>query len=484
MSKLTKNYIYNLIYQLFLLMVPILTAPYLARVLGATHLGIYVYVNSVSSIIITIGIIGLNNYGIRQIAYHQNDMIKRNEIFWEIMFARFFLASVISIFYFFFITNSEYSSYFLLQYFLILAVFFDVSWFLIGLENMGIVVLRNFIAKLLTVIGIFLLVKEQEDLWIYIGLFSIITFLTTISLYPYISRYISWYRVNFKGVLSHFIPSLLLFLPQVATLLYLQVDKIMLKFMTSNTNQVAFYDQADKLIQIPLALITAVGTVMMPRLAFEFKKENYALINKYLDKTLLFVLFFSFPLMFGLAAIAPTLIPWYLGKEFLPVISAIIILSPIIILNSLNNISGTQYFTATNQVKILTFAYVSAAVFNIIINALLIPEFGYKGAAVATLFSSFLSVSIQYFFLIRQIAIFSTLLKSFKYMIVGGFMGIIVYIVGHFTSATPTITIIQVVIGIFVYLVVFYIKKDEILLELYNKVFRGLKQNGFKRRGN
>ncbi|MFP7442671.1 flippase [Bacillus infantis] len=470
MNKLVQNYIYNIMYQVFLLVVPIVTAPYLARVLGAPQLGIYSYINSVSSIITTLCLLGLNNYGIRQIAYYQGDKYKQNRIFWEIMSARLILVIIVSAGYFFFIAESEYKIYFLIQYFLILSVFCDVSWFMIGLENMGIIVFRNFIAKFLTVVGTFIFVKDQSDLWIYLGLFSIITFFTTISLYPYIKKHVSWYRSNLKNILSHFIPSLLLFLPQVATLLYLQVDKVMLKFLTDSTSQIAFFDQADKIVQIPLALITALGTVMMPRLAVEFKKDNQIAIKSYLNKTLNFVLLMSFPMMFGIAGIASSLVPWYLGRDFLPVVSAIVIISPIIIFNSLNNISGTQYFTATNQTKILTIAYVSAAAINITINALFIPKFGYKGAAIATLISSLLSVIIQYRHLTRQIDIWHTILNGWKYLSLSIFMGILVYIIGDYLGATPLTTLLQLITGAVFYFLALLIVKDKMFMIIINRI--------------
>lgn len=470
-----------MMYQVFLLTVPIITAPYLARVLGAEQLGIYSYINSVSIIITTLGLIGLNNYGIRQIAYYQGDKHRQNQIFWEVMSARLILLIIVSVGYFIFIAESEYKIYFLIQYFLIISVFCDVSWFMIGLEDMGIIVFRNFLAKFLTVVGTFIFVKHQSDLWIYLGLFSIITFLTTISLYPYIKRHISWFSCKWKNIFAHFIPSLLLFLPQVATLLYLQVDKIMLKFLTDNTSQIAFFDQADKIVQIPLALITALGTVMMPRLAAEFKKDNQIAIKSYLNKTLAFVLFISFPMMFGIATIASSLVPWYLGEEFLPVISAVIIISPIVIFNSLNNISGAQYFTATNQTRILTIAYVSAAVINIIINAMLIPSFGYKGAAIATLVSSLISVIIQYYYLTRQIDIWRTILNGLKYLLISLFMGICVYIIGYYLGPTPITTVVQLVFGIGIYFLTLYIMKDIMIMLIINRLLEMIKTKKYRK---
>ena len=305
--------------------------------------------------------------------------------------------------------------------------------------------------------------KNESDLWIYISIFSGVTFVTMVSVYPYIKRYINFKICTLNDILSHYKQSILLFLPQVATLLYLQVDKVMLKFITNETNQVSFYDQAEKIVQIPLALITALGVVMMPRLAVEYKRKNKEAINNYINKTIIFALFFAFPMTFGIIAISPALIPWYLGTEFTPVVSAIIIISPIIVLNTLTNISGTQYFTATNQTKILTISYSLAAIINIISNIILINIFGFKGAAISTLLSSTISVFIQYIYLNKQINIWKTLISGFRYLIYAGIMGAFVYAIGILIGVSPLTTIIQVVIGLFIYFIVLILTKDEMV---------------------
>ncbi|MDK0557895.1 oligosaccharide flippase family protein [Clostridium perfringens] len=470
MNKLVKNYMYNAIYQIFLIIVPIITAPYLARVLGANQLGIYSYISSISSILTTIGLLGLNNYGIRQIAYSQDNQMEKNKIFSEITYARLFLLIIVSLIYYLIIINSQYKPYFIIQYFLIISIFIDPSWILIGLEDMKIVVLRNFIAKILTVIGVFTLVKENSDLWIYISIFSFITFITTLSIYHYVNKYVKLQKCSLKCIIYHFKESILLFLPQIAILIYLQIDKIMIKYITTSTSQVSFYDQADKLVQIPLSLITALGLVMMPRLALEFKNKNYKAINDYINKTIIFSLFLAYPMTFGIIGICKTLIPWYLGKEFIPVISAIMIISPIIIINSLINISGTQYFTATNQIKIMTISTTLSAMLNVLINIILIPKLAYKGAAIATVVSATISFIIQYTYLNKQINVVKTMFFTLKYLIISIIMGIVVYIIGIKMSPNPITTIIQILMGIFIYFGVLYFIKDNLIIEFLNKV--------------
>lgn len=464
MKKLVKNYIYNLIYQVFLVIVPLITAPYLAKTLGSKALGIYSYICSVSSIITNLGLIGLNNYGAREVAYSRIEKRKLDKVFADINILRLILLLIISIPYWIIILQSSYKLYFSIQYILIFSTFIDTSWLMIGLEEMKIVALRNFAAKLITVIGIFLLVKNSNDLWIYFAIFSVATLVTTLSLIFQLKKYINYEHFDLRNMYKHIKGSLLLFLPQIATIMYLQVDKIMLKAM-SDTSQVAFYDQAEKIVSIPLALITALGTVIMPKLATDFRNNHHKEIEKTIQIVIKFSLFASLPMMFGLMSISKTFIPWFLGSEFLPVASAIVIIAPIIVLNSLANISGNQYFTATNQTRIMTISYMAAAILNIIINAILIPIWQYKGAAIATLLSALISVIIQYSVMRKQISVKMAFLSSSKYLLASLLMFCMCYFL-RILGSTWYITLVQIFIGVLMYIVILLLTKDEMLKKI------------------
>ena len=473
MKKLMKNYLYNLIYQVFLVIVPLITAPYLAKTLGAKALGTYSYICCVSSIIRNLGFIGLISYGSREIAYSRIESKKMNKVFVDINMLRWILLVVISVPYWILIIRSSLRLYFCIQYILILATFIDISWLMIGLEEMKIVALRNFSAKLLTVIGIFIFVKDSEDLWLYFAIFAVVTLLTSLSLFSQLKKYVQYEKPDLRSVSKHVKGSVLLFLPQIATLMYLQVDKIMLKTL-ANTSQVAYYDQAEKIVSIPLALITALGTVMMPRLATYFAKKNYKEIEKAIQMVIKFALFASLPMMFGLMAISGTLIPWFLGNDFLPVSSAIFIIAPIIVFNSLANVSGNQYFTATNQTKILTISYVVAAILNIIINGLTIPKWQYKGAAIATLLSALISVIIQYAVMRKQIKIGKAFSNSIKYFIASIVMFVFCYSLRRMGNIWY-VTILQILIGMGIYIVILWILKDEMLRKTFSILKKGKK---------
>ena len=161
-NSLAKNYIFNLIYQLLTVITPIITTPYVSRILGASNIGIYGYTFSIVTYFVLFGSLGIAMYGQREIAYAQNDKDKQTKVFWELVLIRIFTNIIaLGIFYFFFCRNGEYSEYYTILIFELIANAVDVSWYFMGIEDFGKPVIRNIIVKLLGLVCIFIFVKEK-----------------------------------------------------------------------------------------------------------------------------------------------------------------------------------------------------------------------------------------------------------------------------------------------------------------------------------
>ena len=171
--------------------------------------------------------------------------------------------------------------------------------------------------------------------------------------------------------------------------------------------------------------------------------------------------------------------PWYLGSQYLPVISGIMIIAPIVIGNSLEGISGKQYFTATNQINVLIKAYFSTAILNVVINALLIPKFGFIGAAIATVISSYICVAIQYFELNKQMKMAALIPCAIKYFLFSAIMYGVIVLITTQLKPNPISTIVQVIVGGLVYVLLSAITRDEVFLEMLDK---GLKMLRIRRK--
>lgn len=472
MAKIFKNFMYNSIYQIIAIIIPLVTAPYLARVLGPDNTGIEGVVVSVSQIFYIIGMIGLTNYATREIAYVRDDVYKRSKVFWEMLIARVIVFLVTVVVYLLFIHNSPYKIYFLIQIIWLLAMFFDASWFFAGMEDFRVTVARNLIVRFLTIICIFVFVKKASDLGLYIALCALSQVAGTLSIFPQLKKYICKVSISELKVARHFWPSIKVFLPQVASVLYLQVDKVMIETLTSDVKQVAYYSKAEQLIKAPLALITAVSTVMMPRIANEFVNDNNEKIREYLSGSLTFLMFVAWPVTFGMAGIAHSMIPWFLGNDYLPAATAMVILSPIVIAIAASSLSANQYLLATNQPRYMTISYSVSAVLNLIVNAVLIPKLGFVGAAIGTIVAEYSVFLVQYYVMNRQIHIVSTFVPCLKYALYSVIMYIIITVIGKSMEPTIITTCIQIITGVFVYLFFLLIAKDKFFFFAIKKVLR------------
>lgn len=469
MEKLIKNYIYNVAYQIFIMIVPFIMAPYLARTLLPENIGIFSYVTSCASIVGTIGGIGFYNYGDRQVAYTRNSLDKLNKTFNELVSLRLIFCVLSTIVYLIVAFTSEYKLYFLFYCPWLIAVLIDISWFFVGIEDMGSVILKSFLIKLFNVIFIFILVHNENDLGKYFLLTAMSTLVMHLVMYMQVDRKII-FSFSLKNSKRHFIGAVQLFLPQLASLFYLQIDKVMLKNLADSASQLAFYDQSEKIINIPLSIITALGGVMMPRIANEFKKGNSDTITDYIIKAFRFAMMLSAPILFGLDSIADNFIPWYLGERYLQVIKGIWILSPIIITNTITNISGTLYFTAVDRVKVLTYSNIVAAIMNIIVNAVLIPEFGFYGAAIATIFSGVSCVAIQLYSMNKVFKIVLLIQETWKYFAFAFIMFLALRLMGRCLSATIYSTILMMFIGILIYILLLIVSKDALFIKIYQEM--------------
>lgn len=471
MNKLFKNYIFNLAYEVLALFAPLVTAPYLARVLGPEGTGIYSYVHSNVALLTSLVMLGIFSYGCRQVAYVRDDPAKLDETFWGIMTARFVIFVVGTIAYVFITAaNPKYLMYFVVYYMYFLGYCVDCTWLFVGVEDMKWATAKNALMKVMAVVGIFTLVKTQKDAMIYIMIQGGSILLANVLAYTQIRRYVGRMRLVFTHIREDLLESAKLYLPSVAAVIYLQCDKIMLERLTGATAQVSYYDYAEKIVTIPLSFIKCLSTVMMPRIANEFHNKQIDTIATLLNKAAKLSLYMAFPLMLGIVAVADSLVPWYLGDQFLPVISAIIIISPLVLTNTMTGISGGQYFTATNQIDVLLKSQIAAAVGNVLLNAVLIPQYGFIGAAIATLVSSVLCAAVQYWHLSRQIKLTGMIGCALKYGVLSGVMVAVVRLTTHMMPPTPMTTVVQISIGCLFYFAVCIIMRDEQTIFLFDKV--------------
>ncbi len=446
-----KNFIYNIAYQILLIILPLVTAPYVSRVLGANGVGLYSYYNSVVKYFSLFIMLGVNNYGNRSIAIVKNDKNKLASTFWGIYSLQFFMSIIIVIMYiiycYFVVGDNKIIA--IIQIITILSYMLDINWFYFGMEEFKLTVSRNFVIKISTFIFVLIFVKNRSDLNKYVLIMSLGTCLGNLYLWIKLRKYVNFIRISIKDIIIHIKPNISLFIPVIAVSLYRIMDKIMLGIF-STTEQVGFYENSEKIINMPLGLITALGTVMLPRVSNIISKD-INLVKNYISKSLEFSMFMAFAITFGLIAVANNFSVIFFGNEFLECGKIITFLSPTVILVAWANVIRTQYLLPNKNDKFYTISVCLGAVINVLLNLIFIPKLGAVGAAIGTLFTE-LSVAIyQTWCVRRQLEIKKYIKNTLKFMLSGIVMYISIINIGKIIENNIERMLIQVISGVLVY---------------------------------
>jgi O-antigen/teichoic acid export membrane protein len=244
---------------------------------------------------------------------------------------------------------------------------------------------------------------------------------------------------------------LILFIPTIATQIYLVANKNMIGAMDS-VDAAGFFGQSDQIIKSCLALVTSIGVVMMPHVANMHSKGDEEGIYRSIIKTFNLASGISFPIFFGISAISLKFASFFLGKDFNSVGLIMIVEAPIIIFISWSAVLGTQYLLPLGRMKVFTGSVTAGAIVNILMNFLLIPFFGVIGATVATVVAELLVAVIQLFCIRNEFKIFILFGEIWKYLIAGLLMfSIVFYLNWNFKMNVLNLTV-QVTVGIIVYI--------------------------------
>ncbi len=466
----TKNYIYNLMYQVLVMIIPFITTPYLTRTLGAAKLGIYSYTISITTYFILAGTLGIALYGQREIAYVQDNVKKRSTVFYEILLLRFItLAISMLIFFFTFCLNRHFSVYYRILLIEMFANALDVAWFFQGMEEFRKTVFRNLIVKLIATAAIFLFVKSQNDLAIYIFIYVLSNLLGNLSLWLYLPRFIEKVDIKKLKIKRHLRPTIQLFIPQLATQLYTILDKSMLGFIIIDKSEVEFYEQSQKLVKLVLTICTSLGTVMVPRMASTYAKGDMKKLKGYMNTSLSFILMLALPLTFGLVSIIDDFVPKFYGPGFEKVSLLIKVICPIILFISVSNVLGTQYLLPTKQQKKYTISVVCGALTNLVLNLILIPKYASIGAAISTIVAELVVTAVQ-LILVKEFSTWDVIKVGYKYLLASIAMYFVSKYVGSLINNPYASMGYQVVISTFVYFGLLILLKDKFLYELKDRI--------------
>ncbi len=469
------NYIYNVSYQILLLAAPLLTAPYLSRVLEPDGVGTASYVESIVAYFTLFATMGISTYGQREISYVQDDTEKRSQVFWNTKVLGFCTSAVAAAVYVAFAAlKQELSTLYLILSLNLAAVFFDITWFFQGMEEFGKTVTRNAAFKLLQLAYIFLFVKTKEDLPLYVMGLGLFTTLGNLSLWAYLPRYVRRVKLSELHPFRDVKVVWSLFIPTIAVQIYTVLDKTMIGMITGSSFENGYYEQAIKISKMLMSVVTALGTVMVPRVGSLFGKGEAFEVRRLMYRSYRFVWFLGIPLCFGVIMAAGNFVPWFFGPGYEKVIPLLQILSLLILAIGINNVTGVQYFIPTKRQNLFTLTVIIGACTNFVLNMILIRWIQSAGAAIASVAAETVIAVVQLVIVRKELPPGKVLSEGVHYFIAGAVMVLVLLPLCRRLSPSVLHTAMIVACGAATYFLTLLVERDEFLLANVRGVLKKL----------
>lgn len=465
-KKLLQNYAYSSIYQILILILPLLLTPFLTRTLGADGIGQYSYTRSVVAYFVLFGTAGSNMYAQREIAYVSDDRAERSCVFWEVLMVRCLLLGCSLILYFLLeVRSGRYPLLFLIQSMDIISAMADITWYFQGLEDFGRITLRNAILKISSAVLILIAVRGPSDLWLYVSIYAIGNLLGQLWLWKDISSTVSMLPFRQLHPLRHRKGILQLFVPQVAIQIYLVIDKTMIQLLTDDSAENGYYELAQTIQRACVTLTTAFGAATAARVALLKDKSRHEEIRHLVTQSYEIVCLIGVPVAMGIGAISHNLVPWFMGDGYGPVARLLVLLCPLIVIIGFSNISGIQYMVPMGLQRSMTISTLSGMAVNVLLNLLWIPAHKAQGAAAASVAAE-CSVALMQMLCIRKVPMKRTLLKSLiQAMLSGSVMVILIKMTEYKWLETSSFfhTSLLIMEGIIIYLTMQSLLRNRLL---------------------
>lgn len=463
--QVVKNFLYNVSYQLIVIILPLITVPYVSNILGAEGIGDYAFTNANMQYFVIFGMVGITLYGNRQIAYVRDNKEKLKNTFYSIYTLQVITTTISIVLYLIFtlvFNNRDYKWLYIVQGINIIAAMADISWLFMGLEQFKKTVVRNTIVKLASLASIFIFVKSPDDTIIYALIIALSALIGNLTFWFYVPKVIGFKKIKISRLKLHLKESLALFVPQIAIQIYVLLDRTILGVITDNA-QVGYYESSQKIVKIILTIATAIGTVMMPKIANTVASGDVKKVKYYVQNSFFFVSALSIPLMFGLMGVAKELSPWFFTEKFAGIENLIIISSLIILAISWSNVLGMQLLVPLNKTKEFTISVTAGAIINFVLNLVMIKKFGASGACLSTIIAECTVTAVQFYF-IRDFAKPNKLIKPVLLFIPAAVvMYIVVRIIGNYMGAGVLTNIVQTLVGSLTYC---------IIIEIFYRIFK------------
>ncbi|WP_297900670.1 flippase [uncultured Parabacteroides sp.] len=481
MSTLKTNIILNFINTVTGIIFPVITFPYAARVLLPEGIGSVNFLQSIVAYIVLLTSLGIPMYAVREVAKYRDDIVIRNRITVEIL-----LLSVILCLFGYVVVAvlgvyvPQISAQLGVFYALSLTILFTslgVNWFYQAIEDFKFITIRALCFRLLATLALFLFVKGKEDLLIYafvlVGTTVGNNLINFIHLRKWmLVRSICWDELH---IWRHLRPSLRIFVFNLVTSIYLNLNTVMLGFMRGD-DAVGFYTAGNKLSHVVLSVVASLGVVLLPRCSNLIETGQMEAFSKVTSKSYRLVVGVSLPSIVGLIVLAIPVIRIFCGDEFLEAVPVLCWTAPVILFIGLSNVIGLQILYPLGKESIVIWSTVGGAVLNLLLNLWLIPPYGAVGAAISTFGAEFIVLFIQVVVGCKYLPFRFYERDYLNYLWASGAMAMILYGQTLWISNTFYLVSSCVMTGVLVYAGILWIKRDVLFMEVFSYATKLIKK--------
>lgn len=457
-----KNIFISTLYQILSIITPLITAPYVSRVIGTSGVGAYSYTLANQTYFSLFAALGTASYGMREIARNRNDVKKRSQLFWEIELLSVITSVIMLLVWAVFVAfHQKYHVIYLILTLNLFNTMLDISWFFDGLEQFQYTVTKNSLVKLAGVVLILLFIKSPADTNLYVFIMTGTTLLGTMSMWLELHKFVEKVPVKFENLRRHFHETLIYFIPTIATSIYTYMDKTLIGFITHSNAENAYYEQATKIINLTKAVtFTAVNNVLGARISYLFAKKRIDEIKERIRGSIDYILFIGVGIGFGLIGISDTFVPIFFGPGWDKVALLLRLFSPQIVIIGISNCLGSQYYNPAGLRKQSAVYIIIGAVVNFGLNLLLIPHFASAGATFASIIAE-LTISILYLRNSRGFLEASYILQViWKKLLAGAAMAAVILLMNNLAMASLLKLLLQFAVGAGTYLLILPVLKD------------------------
>jgi O-antigen/teichoic acid export membrane protein len=452
-NRIIIDYAYSIAGDAIRLIAPLITIPYVSRVIGAQGLGTYAYTYAIANYFVLFAMLGVRNHGTRSMAAAAS-LNDKSKVFVNIYSVQC-IAAIFSFIAYFVITRlvvkEDYLPLIYIQSLYIISALFDIDWYFYGTRQFNKKVIRVFIFSFVSVVLVFILINKSNDLPVYAAIMAGGYLLSTLLLWPIALKQITLSKPVFKEVISNIKPMAILFIPVISISLYKIMDRILLGNMSDMT-QVGYFDNSEKIITIGVTVIGSFGTVMLPKMSQMVANKEHAKTKTYIRDSMEFIMTIAIAITFGIMGVAQDFSVIFWGKEFSDCASLLAGLALTVIIISWANVIRTQYLIPNKKDKEYIVSVSLGAVINLLLNLLLIPKYKAMGAVIATIAAEFI-VALSQSISVRRTLDFKQYIKRIMFpLFAASSMYVTIRLISNAMVLSVGSMLVQIISGAMIYI--------------------------------